>query len=918
MPLHSSYSKAVRLNGYTDGMVVPTGAHRESGIDLFRSAHPEKVGGANLVSSYESDEPKIGRLHIPNEGNPLNNMIGPFTLEAFIIPDMGGVVLHKPNCYTLKVGDVRSRGAAVFDVHTLDPSGEIGSQRVISTVTYPVLALNEQVSGTYSGGEFMPDDLHLPSRELLYINAQFTGKRMRIYINTDLVADLDFGGEERIVRSFSSDLFIGGQGGEFRGIIESIRISRGIVEPILRPFTVTPDTVGLWDFEDEDYVPDLYFFNNRNPVHLHSGKDGTGRVDDGLMPIPMVCLGYDFVNVSNVAGATAPTTDPITAPAGYSYGFVRIRDFSDSVVSGLIERPSAYELLASYLLNIPVEDLKKQTWWETGILDFTTQITQTEYVSGGRIPVSPLNAVINASGTHPLTGNRRTQYTTDTNGNVAGGFNLDPMANPIERVRIIAIDFKGGLAGSHGIGPDYLFNPAYPAGTVAGGYVNRPPCLVVQSIHLTSDVAVADAENTPLTQGFLFSHSDDTPIWFTLGNGDVIIDPGAPEGGGKIFRARGQMTRMRFTQGQRFSDLTKRRNDAYFIAPKSRMSDDMWVASMPNSLSFPEEPPFLDDVALWLDSNDRSTLLRDDGTAVVGTDEYVHWWKNKAPSTQLAGVDNYAFFAWGDGWKWKEVCANARGRSGLLAASPSLYNPVGPSVYPGGNPTIAGTVTTPDYPVGQFYWGGSGWVNGKSEYKVAGVSGMGPIPVFTDSAHTSILYAGGPSMTDGDWSFYFVMTPTYDGSNVISLLHSELNDNINININPVSSMQITGMGSAFTFPSATQPDAGYPAIISIRIDESTAILKWIMNAGNHEYSYETTSGVFLSTNPLVFDQTTAILAGMDLLSKVRASGGATNALTELAPPGFIIHEVLIYPKILTDVEDLNVRQWFEDKYGVDV
>jgi len=90
MPLHSSYSKAVRLNGYTDGMVVPTGAHRESGIDLFRSAHPEKVGGANLVSSYESDEPKIGRLHIPNEGNPLNNMIGPFTLEAFIIPDMGG------------------------------------------------------------------------------------------------------------------------------------------------------------------------------------------------------------------------------------------------------------------------------------------------------------------------------------------------------------------------------------------------------------------------------------------------------------------------------------------------------------------------------------------------------------------------------------------------------------------------------------------------------------------------------------------------------------------------------------------------------------------------------------------------------------------------------------------------------------
>ena len=205
MPIHSFHSKAIRLNGYTDGLVVPTGAFRESGIDMFPSAHPEKQGSTNLVSSYESDDAKMGRHHIPQEGNPLNHMIGPFTLEAFIIPDMGGVVLHKPNCYTLKVGDVRKGGGAVFDVHTLDPSGEVSSQRVISKATYPYGGATG--SGTYASGEFMPDDYHLPSRELLYVNAQFTGKRMRIYINTDLVADMDFGGEERIVRSFSSDLW---------------------------------------------------------------------------------------------------------------------------------------------------------------------------------------------------------------------------------------------------------------------------------------------------------------------------------------------------------------------------------------------------------------------------------------------------------------------------------------------------------------------------------------------------------------------------------------------------------------------------------------------------------------------------------------------------------------------------------------
>ena len=50
---------------------------------------------------------------------------------------------------------------------------------------------------------------------------------------------------------------------------------------------------------------------------------------------------------------------------------------------------------------------------------------------------------------------------------------------------------------------------------------------------------------------------------------------------------------------------------------------------------------------------------------------------------------------------------------------------------------------------------------------------------------------------------------------------------------------------------------------------------------------------------------------------MNTSGVTSNSLAELSPPGFIVHEVLIYPKTLTDVEDTNVRQWLEDKYGVD-
>ena len=921
MPLHSFHSKAVRLNGYTDGLVVPTGAYRETGVDLFPAEHPEKTGAANTLSSYESNEMKIGRHHIPQEGNPLNNMIGAFTLEAFIIPDMGGVVLHKPNCYTLKVGDVRKRGSATFDVHTLDPSGSIASQRVTSSAQFPLNTPSH--TGTYASGEYLPDDISLPSRELLYVNAQFTGTRMMIYINTDLVADMDFGGEERIIRSFSSDVFIGGMGGEFRGVIESVRISRGVVEPLLRPFTATPDTAGLWNFEDEVDIPDIHFFNNKNPSHPNSGVDGAGR-DEGLFDQPMVCLGYDFHNYNNESsGATAPNTHPITTLQGHNFGYFRIRDFEVDYDGGY-NGATALEKLAAYILKIPVDELKLQDWYENGILDFGR-------VAGGREPsfygrdivVSPLNAIVNASGTSPITGTRRGPF-SQFGTNVRGGINLDPMMNPIERVRIVAIDLKGrSYTGEIG-----GFNPDYSAYEEVMGLMNRPPGLVVQSVITKTDIGNASNSNEAFTQGFLFNHSDDTPVWFTLGNGDLVIDDGAEASGAKHHRAKGQMTRARNTQGQRFSDISGANNDAYWFAPKSRMQSNMLVAATPDSDSLPEMPPQAEKLALWLDSNDRTTLLRDDGSPVTHNGEWVFWWLNKAPSTitLASAAHNYAFFAWGDGWEYKEICSNARGRSGLVAAEPSLHQTVGPMNAPGGNPVYDATTVMPNYPAGQYFWGGSGWVNGFGEKsapsdktRVESQGNIHPQPLFSLPGHQTTM--AGASHSDGNWSMYFLMTAKYTGSDVISLINSEAYDAFNISINNGGancSFTTAGIGSPVTTHVTSKPTANTPSMTSIRIDESASKLFWKKYDGvlfdDREYAG------WSSTNPLrIGDASTSVDKdkGIELLCKMTSASATENTLTELAPPGFIIHEVLMYNRLLTDSEDADVRQYFEDKYGVD-
>ena len=58
MGMHKFSSQAIRFNGFTDGIVVPTGMKKESGINLL---HPDYAGGATTTISHAT---KIGRIRI--------------------------------------------------------------------------------------------------------------------------------------------------------------------------------------------------------------------------------------------------------------------------------------------------------------------------------------------------------------------------------------------------------------------------------------------------------------------------------------------------------------------------------------------------------------------------------------------------------------------------------------------------------------------------------------------------------------------------------------------------------------------------------------------------------------------------------------------------------------------------------------
>ena len=493
MGVHKFHGKAVRFNGYTDGITVPTGQFRESGVKLLRADY-------TLSPERKSDATKIGRLHLPSEDNPLNRIVGPFTIDAFIIPDYGGVVVDKPGCFKLQVGDPFKAAPVTFTVHT--PKGVIQTETIFN-----IRALFEANSGTYTGGEHKPDDLTIGAQPLILVTAQYTGSKLRIYLNTELASELSLCDQNITLKNQSSDLFIGGKGGEYRGIIESVRISRGTISPALTPLSITDETVGFWNFNDDIEVPDLNFFANAHASSPAQGRDGPDT-HDGNLDVKFCAIGYNFVNFK------------ATTSVDTSIGAFTVRDLPSNATEGVNDYYTVCDRLCSYVTGIPVGELKLHSWYSTGLMispDAIQGDSGADYYgptasTSGQFATT-LNCIINQSGTDPSTGISKSASSmthlpadapapyTNAPWTVSVSENLDPMVNPIERMKVIAII------------------PASDTIWVTSVHLHNPTI----AAEIT---AVAGLENLPTHTGFKYHHQDDTPVWFTLGNADLLIDPG--------------------------------------------------------------------------------------------------------------------------------------------------------------------------------------------------------------------------------------------------------------------------------------------------------------------------------------------------------------------------------------------------------
>ena len=228
---------ALKFNGISDSVLVP----------------PTKVSLQSEVGSNRSKLPKS---------------LSSFTIEAWVIPDAGGVIIEYENLFRLSVGSpsspapatfecrLQKKGSGVANVYNIssaqpvyDPNGDVAYW---DGILFPRAGLD--IHNSYLAKDGDSNDitaLNEGHRELLNVVVTFNRNRLALLVNGDMVSSHEFEEEQELLL-VGSRIFLGGRGGEYRGTMEAVHWSTGESQSASAAYgpIKTDNTLGLWRFEE--------------------------------------------------------------------------------------------------------------------------------------------------------------------------------------------------------------------------------------------------------------------------------------------------------------------------------------------------------------------------------------------------------------------------------------------------------------------------------------------------------------------------------------------------------------------------------------------------------------------------------------------------------------------------------------------
>ena len=253
-----------------------------------------------------------------------------FVIEAWVVPDCGGVIAHREGQFTLEMGTVDTPGPAVFTVDVESLQGpslfKLATATDASTrwdgIVYPQQehggihdSYNRYDKSNYGDAT----NLNFNNRPLYHVVAGINKNRVFLAVNGEIVSEQDIPPDARLARS-TEHVYLGGKGGEFRGAIEAIHFSNEFDENMLQPSMAIKGntTSALFRFEEPiDIVEGTYDFSA-----FTAASDGTTKTltmtaaDAQTLIARLTGKAYD---------ATSPTTTFTSTP--YSMGNYKVVDY---------------------------------------------------------------------------------------------------------------------------------------------------------------------------------------------------------------------------------------------------------------------------------------------------------------------------------------------------------------------------------------------------------------------------------------------------------------------------------------------------------------------------------------------------------------------------------------------------------------
>ena len=387
-------SHAFFFDGVSDSIIIPQGRFTKLGDTTSVGTNQNIRNPSEILS-------KTGKGK--DETTLINSRIDDaFAIEAWVVPDCGGVIAEREGQFKLEMGTVDTPGPAKFTVHLDTKNGT--KVYTLTTATalntrWKGIVFPEQEAGSIHDSYNRYDlsnyndatNLNFNHRPLYHVVGAITQNRINLYVNGQLLVS-NYKPKSSKITDSTAHVYIGGKGGDFRGAVESIHFANRFDEQIITPNVPMDNgtsTTGLYRFEEPiDVINEEY---------------------------TITALGSD--SASPYSAATDGSTTTLTIAA--------------TDAQNLIARLTGKAFDSS---NATI-DFTKQPYSMGNYNTFNDTINTTKYV-----PHVPYNLIIN-----PGAINRDTQK---------------PNQSPPERLRILSINGTTGVITVNSIHLDYVVGDA--------------------------------------------------------------------------------------------------------------------------------------------------------------------------------------------------------------------------------------------------------------------------------------------------------------------------------------------------------------------------------------------------------------------------------------------------------------------------